>query len=68
MAAPKTTTWRLEAHTRAKHEILGRYLQAWTPILSASGLPHILYIDGFAGPGRYDGGEDGSPWLVGWRS
>jgi len=64
MAAPKTTTWPLEPHTRAKHEILRRYLQAWTPILSASGVPLILYIDGFAGPGRYDGGEDGSPVIA----
>ena len=24
----------------------------------------VLYIDGFAGPGRYSGGEDGSPLLV----
>lgn len=23
--------------------------------------PRILYIDGFAGPGRYKNGEDGSP-------
>src|SRR5688572_18089678 len=64
MAAPKTTTWRLEPHTRAKHEILRRYLQAWTPILSKSGSPRILYIDGFAGPGRYAGGEDGSPVIA----
>ena len=24
----------------------------------------FLYIDGFAGPGEYDGGEDGSPIIV----
>lgn len=30
MPAPKTTLWPLEPHTRAKHEILRRYLEAWT--------------------------------------
>lgn len=64
MAAPKTTIWDLEAHTRAKHEILHRYLQAWVPILSLGGFRHTLYIDGFAGPGRYSKGEPGSPVLA----
>jgi len=64
MAAPKTTIWDLEPHTRAKHEILRRYLQAWTPILSKGGFPAVLYIDGFAGPGRYSNGEDGSPIIA----
>jgi three-Cys-motif partner protein len=64
MAAPKTTIWELEAHTRAKHELLRRYLQAWMPILAQGGFPNILYIDGFAGPGRYAGGEDGSPIIA----
>ncbi len=64
MAAPKTTIWDLEPHTRAKHEILKRYLQAWTPILTHGGFPEILYVDGFAGPGRYSKGEDGSPIIA----
>ncbi len=64
MAAPKTTIWELSSHTRAKHEILRRYLQAWTPILSHGGFPDIIYIDGFAGPGRYSEGEDGSPIIA----
>jgi three-Cys-motif partner protein len=54
----------LEPHTRAKHEILRRYLQAWMPILAQGGFKNILYIDGFAGPGRYAGGEDGSPIIA----
>jgi three-Cys-motif partner protein len=33
MAAPRTTVWELQPHTRAKHAILRRYLQAWIPIL-----------------------------------
>lgn len=64
MAAPKTTTWCLEPHTRAKHEILRRYLEAWTPILSLGGSKQLIYVDGFAGPGRYDGGEEGSPLIA----
>lgn len=60
MAAPRSTTWELDPHTRAKHEILRRYLEAWTPILSIGGFPKIAYVDGFAGPGMYEGGQDGS--------
>lgn len=52
--------WVIDGHTRAKHQILEKYLAAWFPILSAySG--RVLYIDGFAGRGRYDDGSEGSP-------
>jgi three-Cys-motif partner protein len=64
MAAPKTTVWKLDPHTRAKHAILSRYLQAWTPILTQGGFPTVAYLDGFAGPGQYEGGEDGSPVIA----
>lgn len=64
MAAPKTTVWDLEPHTRAKHEVLSRYLHAWFPILGMSAFPQVVYIDGFAGPGRYSNGEDGSPVIA----
>ena len=64
MAAPKTTTWSLEPHTKAKHEILKRYLHAWTAILGSGKFPLILYVDGFSGPGRYANGEDGSPAIA----
>jgi three-Cys-motif partner protein len=64
VATPKTTIWELASHTRAKHEILRRYLQAWTPILSHGGFPEFIYIDGFAGPGLYSRGEDGSPVIA----
>jgi len=64
MAEPKTTVWALEAHTRAKHAILARYLQAWQAILGRGGFPDVLYIDGFAGPGQYSKGEDGSPIIA----
>lgn len=63
-SAPRTTIWPLDPHTRAKHEILRHYLVAWIPILSLGKFPKLVYIDGFAGPGRYSKGEDGSPILA----
>jgi three-Cys-motif partner protein len=64
MRAPKTTVWTIEPHTQAKHEILGRYLQAWTAILSLGKFSTIAYVDGFAGPGVYEKGELGSPIIA----
>lgn len=63
MTTPNETLWDLEPHTGAKHEILRRYLGAWFSILGQKN-PHILYIDGFCGPGRYRGGEEGSPIIA----
>jgi three-Cys-motif partner protein len=60
-------SWPLERHTEAKLRILSAYLTAWFPILSLGGHQRVLYIDGFSGPGRYLGGEDGSP-IVALRS
>ena len=57
------TVWDLEPHTAKKHEILRRYFQAWLPKLAQSNA-RLLYIDAFAGPGEYRGGEDGSPLVV----
>ncbi len=57
------TTWPIEPHTEAKHEILRYYLGAWFPILATT-QRRLLYIDGFAGPGEYEGGEDGSPIIA----
>ncbi len=63
MTTPQETLWELDPHTKAKHEILGRYLAAWFPILSTYH-SRIVYIDGFAGPGRYAKGENGSPMIA----
>jgi len=63
MGVPKETLWEIDPHTVAKHDILRRYLEAWFPILS-SYHHRIVYIDGFAGPGRYKGGELGSPIIA----
>ncbi len=59
----RTTRWELPPHTKIKHEILKRYLDAWLPILG-SWAGRIVFIDGFAGPGRYSGGEPGSPVIA----
>lgn len=63
MTKPSETLWKIEPHTKAKHEILRRYLGAWFPILGSK-IPRIVYIDGFCGPGRYLDGEDGSPIIA----
>lgn len=58
--------WDIEPHTEAKHDILRRYLGAWFPIMAylvgAGG--RLVYVDGFAGPGRYRGGQEGSPVIA----
>ncbi len=51
---------RMTPHTAAKHLLLKRYLDRWFPILG-KGEPGINYVDGFAGPGEYQSGEEGSP-------
>ncbi len=63
MAQQLGKIWQLDPHTRAKHDILRRYWQAWLPIMARTN-QRVLYIDGFSGPGRYAGGEDGSPLIV----
>lgn len=63
MADHGPTLWPIEPHTKAKHDILTYYLKAWFPILGYN-WRRLLFVDGFAGPGEYEGGEDGSPILV----
>ena len=63
MVKPSNTLWKIEPHTQAKHEILRRYLGAWFPILGKYN-KRLVYLDGFCGPGRYKGGEDGSPIIA----
>lgn len=63
MSKPLGTIWRLEPHTAKKHEILRRYFEAWLPILAQRNR-HLFYIDAFAGPGEYTGGEPGSPLVI----
>jgi len=63
MATPKETQWEIDPHTQAKHAILQAYLEAWFAILT-SAHDRVVYVDGFCGPGRYKGGEPGSPLIA----
>lgn len=61
MSSRLPTVWAADAHTIAKIAILRSYIEAWLPILATSSKRPILYVDGFAGPGRYTNYESGSP-------
>lgn len=62
---PTTTLWPLAWHTEAKHGMLRRYLEAWLPIVSHVPGRERWLVDGFAGPGQYIGGANGSPtWML----
>jgi|Deesub1362A_J573_1020465.scaffolds.fasta_scaffold00525_5 three-Cys-motif partner protein len=63
MPTIRSPIWEIDPHTVAKHEILKRYLQAWFPIL-ARWFGRIIYLDGFAGPGIYQDGREGSPLIA----
>jgi three-Cys-motif partner protein len=63
VVSPKTKLWPLEPHSRGKHLVLKNYLDAWFPILGSQH-GRILFIDGFAGPGEYAAGEEGSPVIA----
>lgn len=64
------TVWEADPHTLIKHAILRQYLNRWLPILTRQAKKlgvqsrEILFIDGFAGPGEYKGGEPGSPVIA----
>ncbi|WP_103514983.1 three-Cys-motif partner protein TcmP [Streptomyces sp. SM10] len=62
--------WKLEPATAAKHRLYERYLDAWWPILlqtsqrTGYARPRVTLLDAFAGPGRYQDGEPGSPVFI----
>lgn len=59
----QATIWPLEPHTAAKHDLLRAYLGAWFAVLGSRN-SRVIFLDGFAGPGRYESGEDGSPTIA----
>jgi three-Cys-motif partner protein len=63
ISAVRETRWGINPRTKTKHLILKRYLKAWLPIM-ASWKSRIVFIDGFAGPGRHRRGEEGSPIIA----
>lgn len=66
----KDVLWRIQDHTAAKHRLLRSFIDAWLPIIGIQEVrmnrtnPTVRIIDGFAGPGRYSGGEPGSPLIL----
>ncbi len=46
-----------------KDRVIGRYLTVYIQKVSKLGKP-ILFIDGFAGPGVFEDGSDGSPVII----
>lgn len=60
---PKSTEWAREPHTKAKHDLMEKYLGGWFPILGRFN-GRIIFFDGFAGPGTYAKGEMGSPLIA----
>ncbi len=65
MAAPTSLLWTRDPHTRAKHDMLSSYLDAWFPIMASSWRSTgATYAEGFAGPGEYTHGDLGSPILA----
>ena len=63
MSGQAETVWDLDPHTRAKHVILRKYLNAWLPKLTRYN-GRVVICDGFAGPGIYSKGEEGSPVIA----
>ena len=55
--------WVYQLHTGAKHQLLEEYAKGWLAILGRR-MQRLLLVDGFAGRGRYVGGEPGSPLLL----
>lgn len=63
MAGTSLTSWPLDPHTAAKHVLLRKYLNAWLPVITRYN-GRVVFCDGFAGPGIYAGGQDGSPIIA----
>lgn len=54
--------WEAKPHTLAKIEIMRRYLFLWFSILGTNPRNRrLVYIDGFAGPGKYLNSDQSSP-------
>lgn len=56
-------SWEIQPQTSIKHRLLVEYLNRWLPILAQGRQrgQRVVFVDGFSGPGRYSGGEPGSP-------
>src|SRR3954451_15498322 len=52
-----------QAHHRAKHELLRRYMDVWMPKLGFT-YNQVALVDGFGSAGRYQGSKRGSPLIM----
>lgn len=59
----RQTLWHRDQQTAGKHLVLRNYLNGWFPILGRWN-GRLVFVDGFAGPGEYIGGERGSPLVA----
>ncbi len=72
----RTIPWVIEQQTLVKHQLLSSYIATWMNILwqhqeATRRAPHLIFVDGFSGPGEYWASAqksskiDGSPIIVG---
>lgn len=54
---------RMKEQTEMKHSILSLYLNPWIKKISQVDST-LLFVDGFAGPGKYPNGDNGSPLIA----
>jgi three-Cys-motif partner protein len=57
------TLWRIDPHTTIKHLVYRHYLACWMAKVCQK-FPEAAIVDGFAGPGEYECGADGSTIIV----
>ena len=55
--------WRSDPHTALKHLVYRHYVNCWMGKILQR-FPRAVIVDGFAGPGAYKDGPDGSPILL----
>lgn len=63
MGQPAETLWNSEPRTLLKHQIYRQYLHCWMGKICQSFRSSVI-VDGFAGPGSYRDGPDGSPVVI----
>jgi len=54
---------KLKEVSKAKHHILQQYFPPWAKILGSTHR-NLFYVDCFAGEGKYEGNEPGSPLII----
>src|SRR5260370_4227462 len=63
MGQPRDTLWTSQPRTLLKHQVYRRYLHCWMGKICQR-FQNSAIVDGFAGPGAYVDGPDGSPVVI----